>query len=74
MVLGSLPEIFGHQGLRTIWKVVLLVAAVGYFSFRPDFVTNFFAIKVFDLDLLAVQNIIGALLLLLAWMLHKNQV
>tara|TARA_Y100000310_G_scaffold313527_1_gene361977 strand:- start:199 stop:417 length:219 start_codon:yes stop_codon:yes gene_type:complete len=71
--MGTINEILGHQGLRFVSKIILLIAGLGLFSFAPEFIVELFDIAIFDLDLITVGNIIGALLWTIAWLIHSNQ-
>jgi|TARA_Y100000296_G_scaffold57658_1_gene66288 hypothetical protein len=72
MVFGKLTEVFGHQGIRLLWKVYLLYVAFTLFEFF-EFTKNFLDSEIGGLPLFTGRNILAALALILFWMIHKNQ-
>ena len=71
MNLGMLTEILGHQGIRTIWKLLLVFTAFGILG-QPQFVQNWLDFEL-GAPLFKIRYIVFVFLLIFAWMMHKNQ-
>ena len=67
-----LTEFFGHSGIRTLWKVLLIADAVTIMQF-PKWWMNLIDVQIFDLPLFTGRNILVVLTVLFAYMMHFNQ-
>ena len=70
--LEKITDVLGLQGVRLVSKLLLVIAALSFF--KVGFVTDFLQREFFQLSLVTGNNIIGILLLIVAWMLHKNNI
>ena len=68
--LEKITDVLGLQGVRLVSKLLLVIAALSFF--KVGFITGFLQKEFFELSLLTGNNILGVLLLVIAWMLHKN--
>ena len=72
-MLDKILNVFGTQGLRLISKIVLIIAGLSLLTIRPDMLVDLLN-KTYGMDFLVGTNIVGALVLLITLMMHKNYV
>lgn len=70
-MLEKIQNILGTQGLRLMSKIILIIAGFSLFTKKPDILADLLS-KTYGMDFLAGANIMGALVLLIAIMMHKN--